>query len=198
MGKSRGSKLGRKGIVFRYSRPYDEMLGMMMGKQIADSFAAKEFLQQLEALWKKEGDSILREIERASGLKFREKLDCYVVQQMLFEAISHPFTVRMHRHVEKMRGILVHELMHILLVQHGAAASRIVNSLDGGSEFKMHFPVLLCERRVLEKLYGGFQQEKRGENLDEVWKAVNKVYPAFQHYQHGVLRFVQDVARGKI
>lgn len=190
--------MANKGIVFHYSQAYDEMLSMMMGKETPDGAAAKAFVKKIELLWKKEGRGILQEIERVSGLKFGERLDCYVVQNMLFEAISHPFTLRMHKNVEKMRGILVHELLHILLVEHGDAASNVLNTLEGNHEFRVHFPVLLCERRVLEKLSGSFQQEKRVENLEDVWKAVNQVYPAFKDYQRGVLRFVQDVARGKI
>ena len=187
-------------ITFRYSQPYDEMLSVMMGKQIDDNgvAAAKEFVKKLEMLWKKEGKKMLRKIEHVSGLTFRKKIEGYIVQRMLFESISHPFTLRMHRDVEKMRGILVHELLHILLVQHGDAASKVLNALEGSHEFRVHFPVLLCERRVLEHLYGGFRQEKRVENLDAVWKAVNVVYPAFKTYQRGILRFVQDAARGKV
>lgn len=187
-------------LVFRYSQAYDEMLSLMMGKPVneVDAVAAKDFVKKLEALWNREGRKITKEIERVSGLRFQQRMECYVVRRMLFESISHPLTLRMHRHVEVLRGILVHELLHNLLVQHGARASKVLNQLAGNHDFRVHFPVLLCERRVLEKLYGRWKQEKRVEDLDDVWRAVNKVYPVFLREQRGVLRFLQDVARGKV
>lgn len=188
------------GIEFCYSRVYDELLAAMMGREISESdvHEGRRIAEQLEILWRKEGKKIVGEIEKAAGLRFRKKRECFLVQHMLYEAISSPLTLRMHKNVEVLRGILVHELLHSLLEEHGKRASKIINMIEGSRNFRLHLPVVLCERMVLENLTGSFSREKRVEDLDEVWIAANKLYPEFHQYHRGVLRFLQDVARGKI
>ena len=186
-------------INFRYSTPYDEMLSIMSGEELSHSQAliAKEYLEKVNEYWEKEGKKISKEIEKVSGLKFNKDVEGFVVSEMAFEAISHPFTIKMCNDFNKLRGVLVHELLHVLLVQNEVKVLNVVNQLKGDNNFKVHFPVLLCERKILENLYGNFKIEKRVEDLDEIWKEVNKVYPEFKKSGKNGFSFMREYASGR-
>src|SRR3989344_432922 len=183
-------------INFRYSMPYDEMLSIMRGEELSHSQAmiAKDYIARVNELWDGEGREIIKEIERAAGLRFKQDVDCYIVSEMAFEAISHPFTLKMCSNFEKLRGILVHELLHVLFVQNDKKILPVLNNMAGEHSYRVHFPVLVCERRVLERLYKEFKIEKRVEDLDNVWKDVNKIYPGFKNYRKGVIEFLRENA----
>ncbi|HLC62896.1 MAG TPA: hypothetical protein VJJ21_01110 [Candidatus Nanoarchaeia archaeon] len=186
-------------VNFRYSTPYDEMLSIMSGEELSHSqtMIAKGYLGKINEYWGKEGAKIAKEIEKVSGLKFNKDIEGFVVSEMAFEAISHPFTIKMCDDFNRLRGILVHELLHVLMVQNEVKVLNMVNRLQGDSNFKVHFPVLLCERRVLENLYGNFKVEKRVEDLDEVWKEVNRVYPGFKKSGRKGIEFMREYAAGR-
>ena len=179
-------------IQFHYSVPYDELLSISSLGEFSHSQAvvAKHYIESLESFWREESKKIVPSIEKVTGLKFRGNVDCYVVSNMLFEAISHPFTIKMDSDFSKLRGIFVHELLHILFVQNGTKALPVVNQLYGDHNYKVHFPVLLCEKRVLEQVYKSSERQKRVEDLDYVWKDVEKVYPLFRSYKGGVIQFL--------
>ena len=174
--------------------PYDEMLSMMKGEALSSSqgIIAKEYIAKLDGYWKKYGGKIVTAVEKASGLKFKQDIDCYVVSDMAFEAISHPFTLKMCSNLGRLNGIMVHELLHVLFVQHHEKILPVLNGLPGDHHDKVHFPVLLCERKVFENLHGSYKREKRVEDLDEVWRNVNKVYKRFKSCRKGVVPFLED------
>src|SRR3989338_1206897 len=84
-------------INFKYSMPYDEMLSSMKGEELSSSqnVIAKTYIKELNGFWEKENERVVNAIEKASGLRFKKDVDCYVVSDMTFEAISHPFTLKM-------------------------------------------------------------------------------------------------------
>ena len=85
---------------------------------------------------------------------------------------------------------MVHELIHILFVQNENKVLKVLNCLSGDHNYKVHFPVLLCERKVLENLHGSFKAEKRVEDLDYIWRDVDKVYTMFKKDNKGVINFL--------
>jgi len=179
-------------IDFIYSSVYDELFTSMKKKK----YSGKQFIEMekfsamLQSFWEKEGKKIIREIERVTKLKFKKEVDCYIVSEMFFEAISHPFTVKMCNNIDRLRGIMVHELIHILFVQNENKVLKVLNCLSGDHNYKVHFPVLLCERKVLENLHGSFKAEKRVEDLDYIWRDVDKVYTMFKKDNKGVINFL--------
>jgi len=183
-------------INFKYSMPYDEMLSSMKGEELSSSqnVIAKTYIKELKGFWEKENERVVNAIEKASGLRFKKDVDCYVVSDMTFEAISHPFTLKMCLDFKRLKGILIHELLHILFVQNDKRILRAVNKLNGDRDYKIHFPVLLCERKVLERLNGNFKVEKRVEDLDYIWRDVNKIYHEFKNYKMGVVDFILENA----
>jgi hypothetical protein len=82
-------------LEFIYSRPYDEMLTLMSELEYDEfqEISLKKYIEDLKLFWGKEGNKIIKEIERVSGLKFKDGIECYVVKNMRYAAFSHPFTL---------------------------------------------------------------------------------------------------------
>jgi len=178
-------------INFEYSSAYDMMLSEMIGNE-TDAKKSQDFLSSVRTFWSSNGNKIIKEIEKVSKLKFNREIDCFVVSSMLYESISHPFTIKFEKSKDKLLAIFVHELTHILLAQNFKNAAKTINLINGDHDYKVHFPVLLIERRVLEKLHKDYKMEKRIEDLDYIWSEVNKVYPEFHNYSKGIVPFLKE------
>lgn len=188
-------------IDFVYSSVYDELFTSMKkkkysGKQYVDM---ERFSALLQSFWEKEGTGIKKEIERVSGLKFKYKIRCFVVKDMDFNAISFPFTLRYNKNIETIKGILIHELIHVLLRDNKKVLELIRKKFNYEDyDFKVHFPVLLIQRRVTEILYGKdyfekvLKQERDVDELGYEWKRVNKYYNKFDK---GIVNFLQNAVK---
>ena len=188
-------------IDFVYSSVYDELFTSMKkkkysGKQFVDM---ERFSASLQSFWEREGGKIKKEIEKVSGLRFRYKLRCFVVKDMNFNAISFPFTLRYNKDIEVIRGILIHELAHVLL-RDNKKVLELVRKKFGYEDydFKIHFPVLLIQRKVIENLYGNkffdrtLKYEDKIDELGYEWKRVNKYYNKFDK---NIGKFLQNVVK---
>ncbi len=186
-------------INFEYSWAYDMMLGEMMGSFNDNKIEnSKLYLDSVRGFWDNNGDRIIREIESASKLKFKKSVDCFIVNSMFYESLSHPFTIKIEKDIDKLFAIFVHELAHILMVQNFKKAATVMNKVKGDVNYKVHFPVLLIERRVLEGLNKDYKKQKRVEDLDYVWNDVNKVYDNFKRTNRGIIPFLKEnVASGQ-
>ena len=186
-------------IDFVYSSVYDELFTVMKkkkysGKQYVDM---ERFTASLQSFWEKEGKKIKGEIEKISGLKFTYKVRCFTVKDMDFNAISFPFTLKYNKNPDVIRGILIHELIHVLLKDNKKVLELIRKKFGYEDyDFKVHFPVLLIQRRVTENLYGKeyfkkvLQQERDIDELGYEWDRVNQYYPKFEK---GIVGFLQNV-----
>ena len=107
-------------VNFFYSEPYDRMLTDMLGNSFPNEqpMIIKKYQKNLESCWKKEENKIIKEIEKISNLKFKSNVDCYIVNDMFYDAISNPFTIRIEKDLGRIKSILIHELIHILFVQN--------------------------------------------------------------------------------
>ncbi len=181
-------------INFEYSSVYDMMLNEVMGNTNFEK--PKEFIDSVKIFWNSNGNKIVKEIENASKLRFKKNVDCFVVSSMPYESISHPFTIKTEESKDKLLAIFVHELTHILMMQNFKQVSPLLSPIDKDHNYKVHFPVLLIERKVLERLNKNYKKQKRIEDLDYVWKDVNKVYPVFCN-SNGIVNFLKENAANK-
>ena len=188
-------------IDFVYSPVYDELFTVMKKKRFSgEQFIDMEkFWDSLESFWEKEGNKIKKEIEKVSGLKFNGKIECFLVRDMNFNAISFPFTLKYNKNMEVIKGILIHELIHILLKDDKKLLELVKKKFDYEDyDFKVHFPVLLVQRKVIENIYGReyFEKVLQNENyIDELgyeWERVNQYYPKFEK---GIVGFLQNVIK---
>ena len=187
-------------IEFIYSSVYDELFTSMKRKKYSNKqyVDMERFSAELQSFWGKEGKKIKKEIEKVSGLKFRSKIKCFVVKDMEFNAISFPFTLRYNK-LETTKGILIHELIHALLKDNKKILELVRNKFNyEDSDFKVHFPVLLIQRKVIENLYGKdyfkkvLSDEKDIDELGYEWSRVNKCYSDFDK---GIVNFLQNVVK---
>ena len=169
------------------------MLGEMMG--IFDEKTEKDsrgYTNSVRKFWDKRGARIIKEIENVSKLKFKGNVDCFVVNSMFYESISHPFTIKIEKDFDRLFTIFVHELTHILLVQNFKKVAPLVNLIDKDPNYRAHFPVLLIERKVLERLSKNYKKQKRIEDLDYVWEDVEKIYDNFKKSNKGIVHFLKE------
>jgi len=184
-------------INFEYSIPYDRMLTVMSMNDYYDAQKdeVKNYMFKLEEGWKKQEKKITKEIENASGLNFKSDVTCYVVKNMADYAISHPLTLKMEKNLERMNIVLMHELIHILFVQN-IKSQKLLEYLAKKFPvqtlyFKVHLPLFLVQRKVIEKLYGRqyFSKVLKTElKLEEgyIWRTANELYPEFKK---GIIKF---------
>ena len=188
-------------IDFVYSSVYDELFTSMKRKK----YSGKQYLEMeqfsalMQSFWEKEGKKIKSEIEKVSGLKFRYKIRCFIVKNMDFNAISFPFTLKYNKNIETIKGILIHELIHVLLKDNKKILDLIRKKFNYEDyDFKVHFPVLLIQRKVIENLYGKsyflkvLQQEKDIDELGYEWDRVNQHYNKFDK---GIVNFLQNAVK---
>ncbi len=177
-------------INFQYSPIYDNLLTDMSNKKFSQE-QMKEMLfykEELEATWEKEERKIVREVEKVSKLKFRGNKDCFLVYNMKYAAVSKPLTLKRESHLERAKTILIHELVHILLEENRDKVTKIIEKTypKDTVEFKIHIPVLLITKRVIENLYGDglfqeiLQDEMKRPVLNSAWPEVNRIYPRFK------------------
>ena len=113
------------------------------------------FTIQLSNRWKQDENKIIREIEKVSGLRFQSNVNCFIVKHLGYRAISDPFTIKVNKDSSYLTAVIIHELVHVLL-RDIQTILNLVNKKFAHEEndFKIHFPVLLIERRVIENLFG--------------------------------------------
>lgn len=184
-------------LYFDYSVPYDRMLTVMSMSEYSEGQKerVKEYMFKLEDYWRKDERKILNSIEKTAKLKFKKDAVCYIVENMSDYAISHPFTMKIEKNLERAKIVLMHELIHILFVQNKQSGKLLDYLAERYPEqnmyFKVHLPLFLVQRRVIEKIYGMayFNKVLRTElKLEEgyIWKTANEIYPKFKN---GIINF---------
>ena len=186
-------------LNFVYSTIYDNLLSDMSKKEFTvEQMKEMEFYcLELEASWEKEGKRIIREIEKVSNLKFKENKICFLVKNMKYAAISNPLTLKKQEHLERAKTILIHELTHVLLEDNREKILKTIQKTYPGEsfEFKLHIPVLLITRKVIEKIYDPnilkdvLEDEMKRDVLNTAWPEANRLYPKFKG---GIIKFIKN------
>ena len=186
-------------INFEYSQVYDELLTYMS----RDNYDNKQFLEmqsatlEFEKYFKKNEIEIIRKIEKISGLKFGKDVKCFIVKHLGFRAISYPLTIKFSKDFKYLTAVLIHELIHIILMNNNNIL-KLVNQkfADEEKDFKIHFPVLLIERKVIENLFGNkffnnvLIKDDHNQELAYEWDKVNKIYDKFDK---NIVKFLKNV-----
>ena len=152
---------------------------------------SREYKIEFELEWANQEKDILETIEKASKLKFKSKIDCYIVQSMAYKAISHPLTISTEEDVEKNIHLLIHELIHIILVQN--QTTRLLRKLEANYEdhdAMVHIPVLLVQKRVEELLYGKKSFTNHIDGLEAHLPIITRIYPKYLKQRSNVLEFL--------
>ncbi|MBI2667590.1 hypothetical protein HYX17_02355 [Candidatus Woesearchaeota archaeon] len=191
-------------VNFFYSVPYDRMLTEMSGFNYSDkqSIEAKKNLVKIEKNWRISEKKIVNEIEKVSKLKFKSDVTCFLVKNMHYNALSHPLTIRIHSDYDKFNDVLMHELIHVILVQDDKSKELLYNLNilypKRNKSFISHLPLLLIERVIIEKLFGSkyynkiLKEDKEIEGMNEVWEEADKLYNKFENFDKGIVNFFKN------
>jgi hypothetical protein len=173
-------------IHFKYSEVYDQLLTeSSFGKYSKEQkdFVLK-FVDKLEKEWRREENQIIKKIEKISNLKFKyKKIPCFIVKNIIYEAISYPLTIKVSD-VKNVKDVLIHELIHVNL-KDSKNLLRILNKFILNSEFKIHLPVLLIQKKVMDELYGNkrflsFLKRDANDGLMDVWDEIKVHHKNFK------------------
>lgn len=147
-------------IKFDYSMPLDCLFTRFLGKKYDEAkqtAKAEEYLRLLDEYWGKVNDKVFKEIENASGIKWRkEKITCYLVKHSL-ASISKPLIVKIGCDLERTALVLVHELVHKNLSskKHEDCLKLLQARLKNQSAItRRHVIVNLVLLKVVPKLFG--------------------------------------------
>lgn len=109
-------------IDFKYSYVYDEIFRNSLelkkflkkqGKRYPSPVEIIDFMNEIEVVWKTEGNRILDEMSNISGIKWRVRnISCYVVGAC--RPMSDPLTIKICNDITHGIDILTHELIHQL------------------------------------------------------------------------------------
>jgi len=180
-------------IHFKYSSVFDELLSEMS----LSPYTSKQknfmldYVDKLNKDWGKDESKIMKEIEKVSGMKFKyEKIPCFVVKNMGFEAISYPLTIKA-LDIKKTKQVLIHELIHVILKDDKKLLS-LLGKIKADEEEKVHLPVLLVQRKVTENLYGKkafdeFLNYEFNDDLEDSLELIKK----FNDFEKNVLKYLK-------
>ncbi len=189
-------------LNFTYSEVYDEILSAMSEEPYNENQASelKLEIKKLNDFWNKKGSRFISTIENSSKLKFNKDIDCYIVKNLPYVAFSNPLTVKVDKNINRTNITLIHELIHDLFVQNQEQFWVLEEKFPNEShDLKVHFPVLLVQRKVLEVLYGKkytekvIKEEMRIEDLSLIWPKVNDYYKNFKNYKKGIINFLREI-----
>jgi hypothetical protein len=151
-------------IVFKYSWIYDDQFRQGY-KSFKDKpsykYPSKEmilkFKNELEALWKKDGDSVLAELSKVTGLKWKEeKITCYIVGWSM--AFSDPLTLPVYKNAQDGFDSLTHELVHQLFIQNEEKEDAVWKYFltaykNEPYNTRIHIPVHAIHEHIFRKLF---------------------------------------------
>src|SRR3989338_995320 len=177
-------------LQFIYSPIYDNLLTDMSRKEFStEQMKEMEFYkEELEATWKRKEKKIINVIEKTAKLKFKGNKTCFLVNNMKYKAISNPLTLKKEPHLERAKTIIIHELVHILLEDNKEKIKQLIEKIypEESMEFKIHIPVLLITRKVVETIFGKelyeeiIKDEMKRDVLNSAWPEVNSIYDRFK------------------
>lgn len=152
-------------IEFKISTVYEDLLTSMSRKTLYQKDISElfNFKNEFQKEWRKKERKIIESIEKNSKLKFKkEKLTCYLVNRMLYKAISDPLTLKIGIDLIDMQITLTHELIHVLFEQN---AKKIKSPIfekypEEEKSFQIHVPLLMILERVIQDIYGKEITEK--------------------------------------
>jgi hypothetical protein len=168
-------------IEFRYSWVYDDRWREFYdNRDYPDGKDTKNNILRIEKEWQKNGDLVLRELAKVSGLKWKEKtITCYVAGRVV--AFSDPLTIAFIRNapVDRTIDILTHELIHQLFIQndYGKRAYKAweyIYRKYKKEEFNtiIHIPVHALYYHIFMKFFG---EKRLQREIDSV-----KDYPDYK------------------
>jgi hypothetical protein len=156
-------------IKFIYSEIYDNLFrenvsGIRKKIKYPSEETIREYIAEIEKIWNKQGKKILKELEKASDMKFKEKeIKCYVIG--LGIPFSDPLTMEVYEDDKNFFiDMLTHELIHQLFIQNLKKfwdKMALLRKEHPNENFRTQMHIIL--NKIHKKVYGKFGWQKRME-----------------------------------
>ncbi len=146
----------------------------------------REFIKEIEPLWRKHENKVLKELSRVSGLKWKEKeIKAYVVG--VTYPFSDPLTLPKYKDKNWFIDNLIHELIHQLFIQKGnlEISNNSWDFIDKkykkeSQKTRIHIPLHAIHKSIYLKFFGKkrlmIEQKfmKKHKDYHNSWQIVNK------------------------
>lgn len=129
--------------------------------------------RRLEKAWEKDGPAMLAEMQKATGLRWKEKkIQCFVVGRCL--PFSYPLTVSIYEEysIDYTIDVLTHELIHQLFVQNEEEMKKVweyVFKTYKKEEFNtiIHVPVHAIHHHIFTELLSKKRLEREIDSMED-------------------------------
>jgi len=170
------------GFIFKYSPIYDKQWCLALGEeydpQILKRFPA--YLQALKAVLGNE-HRIFTLIETYTGLHWQDKhIPVYFVSCLPISGFSDPLTIRIHDDHLRVIETLIHEAIHVILVQNKDKTQDVFVKLrktypDETKSTRVHIIVNSVTDRVFRSIYGDDEAD-RIQQVTRTYKGLKRAY----------------------
>lgn len=141
-------------IDFVYSLPYDNLISQINHTKVKNSEEIYNFIKKLSSK-QKVINNLINNIEKITGLKFKENVKCYLISNSPWRGFSSPLTIRTNS-IDEALSVLAHELIHVISYQNHEKISHLLDSIDKSFNLpqhtKTHIWVYLVEYKLREKV----------------------------------------------
>lgn len=128
-------------------------------------------IREYEKIWNKEGELIVEKIQKISGMSFTTRDISGVVYEG--KSMSHPLMLRYDYSYDFKKAVLIHELLHILLVDNKI---KHCNSISVHKEIYSYYYDILLDMYGKEFLSYVIEKESEfGDMYRETWEAVKNL-----------------------
>ncbi|NYZ79622.1 hypothetical protein H0N95_00020 [Candidatus Micrarchaeota archaeon] len=148
-------------VKFVYSYPYDRTMSGLIGKEwsFKNEGMVRKQIKLIESAWAKLEGNVLKEMPRATGLKWKVKeIRCYVNSYGV--PFSDPLTITIltktgsKKTMDRIIDNLVHELIHVFLSTSGFKSSQLKKFKKESPLTRTHIFVHALHKHILLKFFG--------------------------------------------
>ena len=178
-------------VEFRYSWIYDENLKDWIKRNPSNQRKdftpedLRKYAKEIEKKWRKYAPKILKEIQKISSLRWKEKkIICYIVSRAI--PFSDPLTMPIFKDKNRFIDVLTHELIHQIFTQEGNLKQAEMSwdyffkkYKEENYKVQIHIPLQAIHKHIYLKLFNEkrFEEELRimGNYKDykKAWEIVN-------------------------
>lgn len=175
--------MGRE-FIFNYSTIYDKnwslALHMDYDRQ-QNKEKSEKFIGNFSKVWDSKENQILKSIEFYSKLEWKNKnIKVYFVTNLKVSGFSDPLTVRMSEDYLKIAKTLIHEAVHVILLQNPEKWKKIYEELKikfpkENIKTQVHIIVNAVTEKVFSKIFGD-EESKRILEIEKKYIGLKRAY----------------------
>ncbi|MBT4376129.1 hypothetical protein HOD29_02025 [archaeon] len=171
-------------INFAYSLNYDKHWNLLLEEKFNPKGAKEKydlFISNLRNVWTSEEEKILNLISKYSNLKWIDpEIKIYFVSALKVSGFSDPLTIKMNEDYLKIVETLIHELLHIILVQNIMKIKPVMIELlklfpKEEKRTRIHLLINFLSDKIFREVFGE-EEANRIKNISRKFIGLKRAY----------------------